>query len=70
LAGAGVTVLFTTHILAKVERFASHCMLMRNGSIAWQFRVEELPSSLEALYFDSVEGREFEASSWLGWPRS
>jgi ABC-2 type transport system ATP-binding protein len=70
LAGSGVTVLFTTHILARVERLASHCLLMRNGAIAWHSRVEDLPSTLEALYFELVEGREPEAPSWLGWPRS
>ena len=70
LSRLGVTVLFTSHILSMVQRVATHCILIRNGVIAWNSRTEELPSTLEEMYFDAVEATIHEVPSWLGSPPS
>jgi ABC-2 type transport system ATP-binding protein len=66
LSRLGVTVLFTSHILSMVQRVATHCILIRNGGIAWNSRTEDLPSTLEELYFDAVDAPTNEVPAWLG----
>jgi ABC-2 type transport system ATP-binding protein len=66
LAGLGVTIFFTSHILSIVERIATHYILIRDGRIAWNTPAEELPSSLEEMYFDMVEAPKPEDLPWLG----
>lgn len=70
LSGLGVTVFFTSHILSMVEQIASHYLLIQNGTIAWNSRVEDLPSTLSEMYFDLVQPRQPEAIPWLGSPHS
>ena len=66
LAERGVTIFFTSHLLAMAERLASHCMVIREGRIAWSSRMEELPATLQEMYFDLVKPRPGEALLWLG----
>jgi ABC-2 type transport system ATP-binding protein len=66
LAQRGITVFLTSHILAAVEQFATHVVLIRKGVVAWNSTVEEVPGSLEKLYFDLVEAPAAEDLAWLG----
>lgn len=70
LAGRGVTVFFTSHILSIVERLASHYILIRQGRIVWNSTAEELPASIEDMYFEMVEAPRTEDLPWLGSSRS
>lgn len=70
LSERGVTIFFTSHILSMVQRIATHCMLIRNGSIVWNSRVEDLPSNLEEMYFDLIDAPTLAALPWLGSPFS
>ncbi len=70
IAGRGVTVFLTSHILAAVEQFATRVVLIRKGVVAWNSTVEEVPGSLEELYFDLVEAPAAEDLTWLGSARS
>jgi ABC-2 type transport system ATP-binding protein len=70
LSGLGVTIFFTSHMLAMVERIATHLLLISKGAITWHSRLDALPSSLHELYFDRVETPPFEMLPWLGSPRS
>lgn len=66
LSGLGVTIFFTSHILSIVERIATHYILIRDGRIVWNTPAEELPSTLEEMYFDLVEAPKPEDLPWLG----
>jgi ABC-2 type transport system ATP-binding protein len=66
LSRRGVTVFFTSHSLAIVERIATHYILIRHGRIVWNSTADELPSSLEQMYFDLVEEPKSEDIPWLG----
>ena len=66
LAGRGLTVFVTSHILAAVEQFATRVILIRKGVVAWNSTVADLPGSLENLYFDLVEAPAAEDLTWLG----
>ncbi len=66
LAGRGVTVFFTSHILSIVERMATHYILIRRGRIVWNSKAEELPASIEQMYFEMVEAPRTEELPWLG----
>ncbi len=70
IAKRGVTVFLTSHILAAVEQFATRVVLIRKGVVAWNSTVEEVPGSLEKLYFELVEAPEVEDLAWLGSARS
>ncbi|MCC6343621.1 MAG: ABC transporter ATP-binding protein [Bryobacterales bacterium] len=70
LSRRGVTVFFTSHSLAIVERIATHYILIRQGRIVWNSTAGELPSSLERMYFDLVEEPKSEDIPWLGLNRS
>jgi ABC-2 type transport system ATP-binding protein len=70
IAGRGVTVFLTSHILAAVAQFATRVMLIRKGVVAWNSTVEEIPGSLEKLYFELVEAPEAEDLEWLGFSKS
>jgi ABC-2 type transport system ATP-binding protein len=70
LAGRGVTVFFTSHILSIVERMATHYILIRQGKIVWNSTAAELPASLEEMYFEMVETPRTEELPWLGSSRS
>lgn len=66
----GITVFLTSHILAAVEQFATRVVLIRKGVVAWNSTIEEVPGSLEKLYFDLVEAPKAEDLAWLGSSRS
>lgn len=66
LSQRGVTVFLTSHILAAVEQFATRVVLIRKGVVAWNSPIEEVPGSLEKLYFDLVEAPAAEDLAWLG----
>jgi ABC-2 type transport system ATP-binding protein len=66
----GITVFLTSHILAAVEQFATRVVLIRKGVVAWNSTIEEVPGSLEKLYFDLVEAPAAEDLAWLGSSRS
>ena len=66
IAGRGITVFLTSHILAAVEQFATRVVLIRKGVVAWNSTIEEVPGSLEKLYFDLVEAPAAEDLAWLG----
>ena len=70
LAERGVTVFFTSHILSIVERIATHYILIRQGKIVWNSTAQELPSSIEEMYFEMVEAPRMEELPWLGSSRS
>ncbi|MBI3210404.1 MAG: ABC transporter ATP-binding protein, partial [Candidatus Solibacter usitatus] len=70
LAGKGVTVLFTSHILPVVEKIATHYVLIRQGRLVWNSKAEHLPAGLEEMYFDLVESPRVEDLPWLGSDRS
>jgi ABC-2 type transport system ATP-binding protein len=66
IAGRGITVFLTSHILSAVEQFATRVVLIRKGVVAWNSTIEEVPGSLEKLYFDLVEAPAAEDLAWLG----
>ena len=66
LAQRGITVFLTSHILAAVEQFATRVVLIRKGVVAWNSTIEEVPGSLEKLYFDLIEAPAAEDLAWLG----
>ena len=70
VAGHGVTVFLTSHILSMAERIANRFIMIRAGKIVWNSFAEELPRSLEDHYFDLVESPVVEDLEWLGPARS
>ncbi len=70
IAGHGVTVFLTSHILSVVERIANQFVMIRGGKMVWNSSAEELPRSLEEHYFDLAESPIAEELDWLGPGRS
>lgn len=70
LTQRGITVFLTSHILSIVERLASQIVMIRDGHVVWNSRPDELPKSLEDVYFDLVEAPIVEELPWLGSSRS
>jgi ABC-2 type transport system ATP-binding protein len=70
VASRGVTVFLTSHILPVVERIAHQLVIIRGGKMVWNSSAEELPGSLEDLYFDLAESPVTEELEWLGSERS
>jgi len=70
LAGRGVTIFLTSHILSVAERIAHQFIMIRGGRMVWNSPAEELPRSLEDHYFDLVESPAAEEMQWLGSARS
>ncbi len=66
LTTRGITVFLTSHILSIVERLASQIVMIRDGRVVWNSRPDELPKSLEDVYFDLVETPIAEELPWLG----
>src|SRR5579864_9132549 len=65
-AGRGVTVFLTSHILSVVERIANQFVMIRGGKVVWNSSSQDLPRSLEDLYFDLAEEPVTEDLDWLG----
>jgi len=66
IAGRGVTVFFTSHILSIVDRLATQILMIRAGNIVWNSAIGELAQPLEELYFELVEAPRMEDLAWLG----
>ena len=70
VAGRGLTVFLTSHILSVVERIANQFVMIRGGKAVWNSSAQDLPRSLEDLYFDLAEEPVTEDLDWLGPRRS
>ena len=70
VAGRGVTVFLTSHILSIVNRLADQILVIRGGRVVWQSAASELPQSLEEVYFGLVEASTVDDLPWLGSPKS
>jgi ABC-2 type transport system ATP-binding protein len=70
VAGRGVTVFLTSHILSMAERIANQFIMIRGGKIVWNSSEVELTQPLEDMYFDLVESPDAEDLAWLGSVRS
>ncbi len=66
IAGRGMTVLLSSHILSLVDRLAVQIMMIRAGRLVWNSSISELPRALEEHYFDLVETPQTEDIPWLG----
>jgi hypothetical protein len=53
-----------------VERIASQFVMIRGGRMVWNSSSQDLPRSLEDLYFDLAEEPVTEGLDWLGPRRS
>jgi ABC-2 type transport system ATP-binding protein len=69
VAGRGITVFFTSHILSLAEQIATQFVMIRKGKIVWDSPAAELPQSLEQHYFELVEAPEVKELVWLGSPQ-
>jgi len=70
IAGRGITVFFTSHVLSAVEQIATQLIMIRKGRVVWNTPAAEVPVALEQHYFDLVETPVAEDIEWLGSPRS
>jgi len=70
IAGRGITVYLTSHILSIVDRLAGQILMLRKGRIVWNSEISEVGQPLEDLYFDLVEPPRTEDLEWLGSPPS
>jgi ABC-2 type transport system ATP-binding protein len=70
LAGRGMTIFLTSHILPLAERIATRILFIRDGRLVWNGAPQQLPQSLEDLYFELVESPVSEELEWLGSPQS
>ena len=66
IAGRGVTVFFTSHVLSAVEQVATQLIMIREGRIVWDTPAAEVPVPLEQHYFDLVGAPAVEDVEWLG----
>jgi ABC-2 type transport system ATP-binding protein len=55
IAGRGIAVLLTSHILSLVDRISDRIMLIRSGQLVWDSKESGKPESAEKLYFELVE---------------
>ncbi len=65
-AQRGVTIMFTSHSLPLVERFATHIVFMSGGRVVLDSSASSLEGSLEARYFEAVGESGSGDMSWLG----
>jgi len=66
IANRGVTVLLTSHILSLVDRVADKVILINQGKVVLDSAIEDLPGTLEDLYFELVERAPAADLDWLG----
>jgi ABC-2 type transport system ATP-binding protein len=62
----GTTILFSSHMLPLVDRIAARIIVMRDGRVARNAVVSDLPGGAAALYFDSLGARPARDIAWLG----
>lgn len=65
IAKRGVTVFFTSHMLAMVDKLATEVMMIREGSIVWNSSGQAATRPLEEVYFELVEPALPEDLAWL-----
>jgi ABC-2 type transport system ATP-binding protein len=70
IAGRGITIFLTSHILSIVDRLAGQILMLRKGRIVWNSAISEVGQPLEDLYFELVEPPRTEDLEWLGSPPS
>jgi ABC-2 type transport system ATP-binding protein len=70
IAGRGITVFLTSHILSIVDRLAGQIVMLRKGRIVWNSVISEVGRRLEDLYFELVEPPRTQDLGWLGSPQS
>jgi ABC-2 type transport system ATP-binding protein len=70
IAGRGITVFLTSHILSIVDQLAGQILMLRKGRIVWNSEMAEVKQSLEDLYFELVEPPRPAELAWLGSPPS
>jgi ABC-2 type transport system ATP-binding protein len=66
IAGRGITVFLTSHILSIVDKLAGRILMLRKGRIVWDSEMSEVGQPLEDLYFELVEPPRTEDLEWLG----
>jgi len=65
LAGQGVTVLLSSHLLAEVEQVCSHVVVMDKGKLVAAGTIDELTAASGSVYFgvdDAAKARDLLAS--------
>jgi len=70
IAGRGITVFLTSHILSIIDRLAGRILMLRKGQIVWDSEISEVKQPLEDLYFEMVEPPRTGELEWLGSPPS
>ncbi len=66
LAGSGMTVLMTSHLLGDAEDVCDRVCILNRGEKAAEGKVSDLGSSLKDFFFAKVgEGRSFEVAEFL-----
>lgn len=70
MAGRGMTILLSSHILSMVDRIADQILILRRGELAWDSETGDVPGTLESLYFELAETPPIEELPWLGSQRS
>jgi ABC-2 type transport system ATP-binding protein len=65
-ASRGIAVFLTAHILPIAERVAERVVILRAGRVVWNSLAEEVPHSIERLYFDLAEAPASGELDWLG----
>jgi ABC-2 type transport system ATP-binding protein len=70
IAGRGITIFLTSHILSIVDRLAGQILMLRKGRIVWNSAISEVGQPLEELYFELVEPPRPAELEWLGSPPS
>ncbi len=61
----GITVFFTSHQLAVVERMDARVLMIRAGRIVWDSLAQSGPYQLDQVYFELVETPPAEDLPWL-----
>jgi len=65
VAGRGIVVFLTSHILSIVDRLATEIMMIREGRIVWSSATQKTSRPLEEIYFELVEAAPREDLAWL-----
>jgi ABC-2 type transport system ATP-binding protein len=65
VAGRGIAVFLTSHILSIVDRLATEIMMIRKGKIVWNSTAQAVSRPLEEVYFELVESAPLEDLTWL-----